>query len=183
MFWLVSTLLLGIVLAGCVVTFIVSGSVPARRTQSVLVAGGTIVIWIILSIILSIHTVGQRQVGIVYNFSGTITGVKNPGVVMTAPWQHITTENVGVQRENFALDSNNAAVSSDQQAIYANLALELRGRAEGRPRALQDGRPELEGDPARLADPAGLQGGHLGIQRPADHDPPARAADPRRSRA
>ena len=31
MLWLVSTLLLGLVVAGCVVTFIVSVSVPARR--------------------------------------------------------------------------------------------------------------------------------------------------------
>lgn len=123
MLWLVSTLLLGLVTAGCIVTFIVSATLPARRTMSLLVAGGSAILWVILSIVLSIHTVGQRQVGIVYNFSGTITGVKNPGVVMTAPWQHITTENVGVQRENFSLDQDNAAVSSDQQAIYASLAL------------------------------------------------------------
>jgi regulator of protease activity HflC (stomatin/prohibitin superfamily) len=125
--WLVSTLLLGIITAGCIVTFITSSGPDAaattRRATTALVAGGAIVVWVVLSVILSIHTVGQRQVGIVYNFSGTITGVKNPGVVMTAPWQHITTENVGVQRENFSLDPNNAAVSSDQQAIYANLAL------------------------------------------------------------
>jgi regulator of protease activity HflC (stomatin/prohibitin superfamily) len=79
--------------------------------------------WFVLSVFMSLHTVGQRQVGIVYNFSGTITGKVDPGIAWTMPWQHIKTENVGLQREEFDLDASNAAVSQDQQAIYAKLTL------------------------------------------------------------
>jgi prohibitin 2 len=74
---------------------------------------------------MSLHNVGQRQVGIVYNFSGTIAGKKDPGVVMTWPWQHVKTENVGIQHEEYNLDVTNAAVSADQQPIYARLAVNL----------------------------------------------------------
>ena len=34
-------------------------------------------------------TVGEREVGIVYNFSGTIAGKRDKGWVTIAPWQHI----------------------------------------------------------------------------------------------
>lgn len=81
------------------------------------------VLWLGLSVFMSLHTVGQRQVGIVYNFSGTITGKVDPGIAWTMPWQHIKKENVGLQREEFDLDASNAAVSQDQQAIYAKLTL------------------------------------------------------------
>jgi prohibitin 2 len=78
-------------------------------------------VWLVVTFFLCLHTVGQREVGIVYSFSGTITGKRDPGVVFTAPWQHIKTENVGIQSEEFDLDANNAAVSQDQQPIYARL--------------------------------------------------------------
>jgi hypothetical protein len=39
----------------------------------------------------------QRQVGIVQSFSGTIgSSYKSSGVVMTAPWNHILKENIGL---------------------------------------------------------------------------------------
>ena len=87
------------------------------------VAGLAAVLWLLVSVGMSVHTVGQRQVGIIYNFSGTIAGKKDPGVVLTMPWQHVKRENIGLQREDFALDTENAAVSKDQQPIYANLTL------------------------------------------------------------
>jgi regulator of protease activity HflC (stomatin/prohibitin superfamily) len=85
------------------------------------VAGAIAVVWLVITFFLSVHTVGQREVGIVYSFSGTITGKKDPGVVLTTPWQHIKKENVGIQSEEFDLDPNNAAVSQDQQPIYARV--------------------------------------------------------------
>ena len=80
-------------------------------------------VWVVLSLFFSIHAVGQRQVGIVYNFSGTISGTsaKAPGVVATWPWQHIRTENVAIQKESFIFDGSNSAVSKDQQPITATL--------------------------------------------------------------
>lgn len=72
----------------------------------------------------SINLVGQRQVGIVKSFSGTIADKPTGhGAVFVAPWTSVVRENIGIQREDFVLDPSNAAVSADVQPIYANLSL------------------------------------------------------------
>jgi regulator of protease activity HflC (stomatin/prohibitin superfamily) len=121
MTWIVLTLLLLVVaVAG---GFVAGGSGGPMKARALAAAGGAVVVWVILTALTSIHTVGQRQVGIVYNFSGTISGKVDAGVVWTAPWQHVRRENVGIQSEEFDLDSSNSAVSSDQQQVYARLFL------------------------------------------------------------
>ncbi len=119
MAWIIFTIILVIVGVGAM--FVALGSVGQARYMPAAVAGVSAIVWVVLTFFLSLHTVGQREVGIVYSFSGTIIGKKDPGVVFTAPWQHIRTENVGIQSEEFDLDLNNAAVSQDQQPIYARL--------------------------------------------------------------
>lgn len=127
MTWIVFTVLLGIIFWGSFVYAVYSKPEPGVRNPSRQYAftgmAAAAVIWVLLSGALMFHTVGQRQVGIVYNFSGTISGKKDPGVITTAPWQHIRHENVGIQSEEFDLDASNAAVSRDQQPIYARLFL------------------------------------------------------------
>jgi prohibitin 2 len=116
--WIALTLILA--LAG------IGASIFGRRREIRLgvpaLAG---LVWLVLSLFFSIHSVGQRQVGIVYNFSGTISGTsaKAPGVVATWPWQHIRTENVAIQKETFVFDGSNSAVSKDQQPITATLVV------------------------------------------------------------
>jgi prohibitin 2 len=119
MAWISLTIILAIVAFGAL--FVAAGSVGRARYVPLGVLAGSGVVWLVVTFFLCLHTVGQREVGIVYSFSGTITGKKDPGVVFTAPWQHIKTENVGIQSEEFDLDVNNAAVSEDQQPIYARL--------------------------------------------------------------
>jgi prohibitin 2 len=43
--------------------------------------------------------------------------------VLTAPWQHIKTENIAIQKEIFTFDGSNSAVSKDQQPITATLVV------------------------------------------------------------
>ena len=120
--WLILTIVLGIVAIGGAVW---GRGVPAGRSRftGLAVAGGSVLAWLVLTFFLSIHAVGQRQVGIVYNFSGTIAGKKSPGVVMTAPWQHIKTEDIAIQKDVFSFDGSNSAVSKDQQPITATLVV------------------------------------------------------------
>lgn len=116
MIWLILTILLAIVGIGAlfVGTGLYKFGIPAATT----------VIWLILTVALSLHTVGQRQVGIVQSFSGAISSsYKTTGVVFTAPWNHILTENIGIQKEAFDFSGANSAVSKDQQAIDATLVV------------------------------------------------------------
>jgi prohibitin 2 len=119
MVWIALSIILAIVGFGGL--FVALGSTGRARYTPLGVAAASGVVWLVVTFFLCLHTVGQREVGIVYSFSGTITGKRDPGVVFTAPWQHIKTENVGIQSEEFDLDANNAAVSQDQQPIYARL--------------------------------------------------------------
>ena len=118
MLWLIFTILLGLFAIGAAVF----STVPAARVGLPVLAG---VVWVVMSFFMSLHTVGQRQVGIVYSLSGTVQGKKDPGVVFTAPWQHIKKEHVGLQRIDFDFGPDNSAVSQDQQDIYAHLAVNL----------------------------------------------------------
>lgn len=85
---------------------------------------GVVVCWIFATLFFMVHTVGQREVAIVFNFSGTVSGKKDPGVITTAPWQHVRKENVGILHDEWTFDiEQNAAVSKDQQKLGALLAV------------------------------------------------------------
>lgn len=123
MTWVVLSIIAGIVFWVGVAGVFIAQTEEGKGGMGAL-AGVTAVLWIVVSLFMSIHTVGQRQVGIVYNFSGTIQSKKDPGVVMTWPWQHIKRENVGIQRENFDLVlGDNSASTQDLQQISAHLTV------------------------------------------------------------
>jgi prohibitin 2 len=125
MAWLVFTIILGLI-GGIGFIVAVSSSGPnaaGTRLGGFGACGLAFLVWLILTVAFSVHTVGQREVGIVHNFSGTITGKVDPGVAWTAPWQHVRKENVGIQREEFNLNAGNSAVSQDQQPIFARVTL------------------------------------------------------------
>lgn len=84
---------------------------------------GTVAVWVLLTGFLMVNTVGERQVGIVYNFTGTIAGKRDKGWVVIAPWQSMQKENIAIQHEEFLFGKDNSAVSKDQQDIFANLAV------------------------------------------------------------
>jgi regulator of protease activity HflC (stomatin/prohibitin superfamily) len=118
--WIIFTLVLAVIGFGGF--FIALGSTGRERLGPLAATAACAVVWLVVTIFMSIHAVGQREVGIVYNFSGTISGGKrDPGLIVTWPWQHIRLENVGIQSEEFDLDASNAAVSADQQPIFARL--------------------------------------------------------------
>jgi prohibitin 2 len=123
MSWLVLTVVLLLLAVGSLMY--ASAAPVGRKTAGYGAAALAGAVWVILTFFLSIHTVGQREVGIVYNFSGTIAGnhPKAPGVVMTFPWQHIKTENVAIQKEGFTFQDANSAVSKDQQPITATIVV------------------------------------------------------------
>ena len=93
------------------------------RTAGAITMAVTAFVWVLVTAFVSFHTVGQREVAIVYNFSGTISGKKDAGVVTTYPWQHVKKENIGIQHDEWSFDTNNAAVSIDQQKITATISV------------------------------------------------------------
>jgi prohibitin 1 len=137
--WIILTVLLGLVFWGGVIFWAVTRNavVVDNRTVAgemkpagiakwgVVTAATAAVVWLLISAAMSFHTVGQREVAIVYNFSNVITGTKDPGVVTTKPWEHIKKVNVGIQHDEwaFSIADNTSAVSKDQQRIGALLSL------------------------------------------------------------
>ena len=122
MFWIIVTILCTI--AGwSAIGYAVTRQTPEGKVGGFAVAGLIGLVWIGATLFAMTNLVGQRQVGIVYNFSGTITGKVDPGVAWTKPWEHIKKENVGIQHYEFDFGQANSAVSLDQQKIFAKLAI------------------------------------------------------------
>ena len=87
-------------------------------------AFGVVGLWVVISLFFMVHIAGQREVAIVYNFSGTISGKEDAGTFVTAPWQHVRKENIGILHDEWTFDlADNAAVSRDQQKLAALLAV------------------------------------------------------------
>lgn len=122
MFWVVITVLLGLIGAGALIVAL-GATESGTKTGAAAVAGLCAFVWIVATIFASGHLVGEREVGVVRDFSGAITGKVDKGVSWTAPWQDIQKENIGIQREEFALGSDNSAVSKDQQPIFAKVTV------------------------------------------------------------
>ena len=104
------------------------GSPPSRRpvNYSLIgwgVGGSVLALWLLISGLMMFKTVGEREVAVVYNFSNEITGKRDKGVVVIAPWEHIDKENIGIQHEEWNFGQENSAVSLDQQKVFANLAV------------------------------------------------------------
>lgn len=123
MAWVILTILLCIVLAGCVITF-VAAEYTETKVGAAVFAAIAVIAEVAISVGMSVATLGTGQVGLVYNFAGKLTGtISKPGVVWKAPWSSIKKENVLIQREEFDLGQGNSAVSKDQQPIFAHLVL------------------------------------------------------------
>jgi regulator of protease activity HflC (stomatin/prohibitin superfamily) len=122
MWWIVLTIIL--VICGVGGFFVGIASPEGRKLTPYAIAGGCLTLWLILTFFLSLHTVGQRQVGIVQSFSGTIgDNYKSHGLVFVAPWNHVKTEDIALQKEVFSFGSDNSAVSKDQQPITATIVV------------------------------------------------------------
>lgn len=137
MTWIVLTVILTIVFWIGIGAWAVSrdaspgeGVAAPLRGSGLAIAGASVLFWLAMSAYLSLHTVGQREVAIVYSFSGTIVGKRDPGVVTTMPWQHVRKENVGIRHDEFVFSDANAAVSADQQKVFASLSINYRIDAE-----------------------------------------------------
>lgn len=131
MFWIVLTVV-AVLVGVCALGYaFFSDFSDQDKAIGVVVAGGTFVIWVVVTALFMVENVGARQVGIVHNFSGTITGSIGQGTSLIAPWTSVSTENVGLQNEDFKLDSSNSAVSQDQQPIYGDIQLNYSVGANG----------------------------------------------------
>lgn len=119
--WIIFTGLVSLVTAGCIVTFLVARG--DAQTYAAGIAALAVVGWGAISLLVAYNTVGQLHVGLVYNYDGRLLSSVGPGRHWLAPWKHMKTENIGLQKEEFILDQGNAAVSSDQQQIFADVQL------------------------------------------------------------
>lgn len=100
------------------------GSEPVNYSLAGWAAAGlTFGLFLLISGLMMFKTVGEREVAVVYNFSNTISGKRDKGLTVIAPWEHIEKENIGIQHEEWNFGQENSAVSLDQQKVFANLAV------------------------------------------------------------
>lgn len=91
-----------------------ANSQPGITFLSVL---GGIVLLIGATIMFSAHTVENGHIGIVKRF-GSLVGTTGEGLVWTAPWESLDEVSVQNELRSYDMTSDNAAVSSDSQAVF-----------------------------------------------------------------
>jgi len=143
MFWLVMTILLGIVGVGSLEirrrflgayhkALAAAASSESRygtrqpSKDSLIVgrilagvAGFMAGVWLLMTVISSVHAVPAGHVGVVYQF-GSIVGQRDEGLNLTAPWQNVKNANVQIQAFKF---ENIAAASSETQDVNFTVTL------------------------------------------------------------
>jgi regulator of protease activity HflC (stomatin/prohibitin superfamily) len=120
--WVILTVIASLVVMGCFLT--IAFAAGDDKFFGVIGIVITVILWGVISIFMSLHRLNTGQVGLVYSFSGKLTGSNdNAGVIWLAPWQHMRRASVQVQSESFELGQGNSAVSKDQQPIFAKLVL------------------------------------------------------------
>lgn len=89
-------------------------------------------IWLLITGFSMGNTLSTGQAALIYDFSGKLASKRvEPGIIWTAPWQHVRKVDVFLQTKTFTLGENSSAVSKDQQAIFAEIALNYEVGAEG----------------------------------------------------
>lgn len=90
----VLTAVCGLVVLGALFT-------PRRQSRGVII-GGAVLAWVLLGVgstlVASAHSIPAGHVGVVYTF-GKITGQRDNGFQLTAPWQNLRTASIQVQRK------------------------------------------------------------------------------------
>lgn len=141
MFWLVVTILLAIIGGIALIVAMAGGrelksadGSSMRSSEAALmrgwgfgVAGVATVLWIVLSLVQSIHVIPAGHIGVVYGFGGgSITGQMPSGTNFAPPWRPVRVASVQVQKVEFRLlpgTDAGPAVSSEAQPIYARLTV------------------------------------------------------------
>ena len=85
---------------------------------------GSVLLWLMVTAGMSYHNIAQREVGLTKSFTGTIGDkILTPGAAWTAPWNGVLKEKTGILHDEWTFDSDNAAVSIDQQKVTALIGI------------------------------------------------------------
>jgi regulator of protease activity HflC (stomatin/prohibitin superfamily) len=94
------------------------------RSKALGVAGGVFALWILLSLIFTIHTVNAGHVGLVKAF-GDYKGVKEAGAVFTMPWESIEEARIRNASHELLMDGgqNGSAASQESQEVFVKATI------------------------------------------------------------
>jgi len=89
------------------------------RTKAFAIAGGTAILWVLLSMLFVWHTVDAGHVGLVRAF-GAYTGVKEAGLVTTFPWETVEKARIRNASHELLMDGgpNGTAASKESQEVF-----------------------------------------------------------------
>jgi regulator of protease activity HflC (stomatin/prohibitin superfamily) len=145
MLWIVGTIVLAVIVVIAIVQRRQSQpeTLPARqgegglldlghwsRTANTAILVIVPLIWVIWTLLASVHLVEAGHVGVVYTF-GDVTGQVGAGLQTTAPWQSVRVASTQVQRETFPKID---AFSEETQDVFITATLNY----EVSPNAIQD---------------------------------------------
>lgn len=132
MLWIVLTILFALVVIPALLVFIFSnqkgmndaGDGPTSGCVAGAIGVGGLVLWLIMTLFVSIHKVDAGHVGVIRTF-GAITGDtdENAGLIFTAPWQSFEQHDVRNQKHKY---ERLEAASVDTQDVYMTVTVQYR---------------------------------------------------------
>ncbi len=115
MLWFILLVLVVVITGACTLI-----AISATQYKSAWFGGaaGAVVVFIFLTLFMSIHQIGSGELGIVYSISGVVDGQLGPGMQTVAPWNSVTVVDVKTQSVIF---NNLTAFSKESQDISGNV--------------------------------------------------------------
>ncbi|MBM3677767.1 MAG: prohibitin family protein [Actinobacteria bacterium] len=108
-----------------VIGLIAFGRTAAVAERRLMALGGSAlvgVVWLGITLLMSLHTVENGHIGIVKQF-GSIVGTTGEGLVTTAPWRQLSAVSVRNEIRTYAMDDrtvggSGSAISRDSQPVF-----------------------------------------------------------------
>jgi regulator of protease activity HflC (stomatin/prohibitin superfamily) len=115
-----------VLFVGAVVAGIAVAGRFNKPAAGVAAFAGVGAVWVFVTLLMSFHTVGSGEVGVVYRF-GKIVGQRDPGVQILPPWESLSKQSIKVQKYRFQKAEGQGAeiiaFSSETQDVYFDVTL------------------------------------------------------------
>ncbi len=117
---------IGLTVVGLIIIFLglafgLFGETTGEKGAGWAAAGATVVLYFVIFFIASIQNIGTGQVGMVYNYSGVLSGSPlQSGTHFVAPWNSVHTANVKTQKFT---ENNINAFSKESQTLTFDVQL------------------------------------------------------------
>lgn len=115
MLWILLLVVFAVIVIGLVLTGLIS---KETRIWWFMGAGSAVGLFLLITVLLSVKTVGSGHEGVVYNYAGVVSGQIHPGMQLVLP---VNSVDVVTTQTQYARFDNLTAVSKENQDVFGTV--------------------------------------------------------------